>query len=100
MIRVFLPGQQVPRWLQKIEPDHIKIFFGTLVFVYKYKGYFHVKRIASFGYVFFCLDVDITMYAQGKGVIIYARPLIPDELILLVLIVGWFATVLLLGGKA
>lgn len=52
MMRLFFPGQNVPEWLEKVEPKHAQSILGTLTFssvviVYSSNGAYHIKPIVG-----------------------------------------------------
>lgn len=81
MIRIFFPGQNVPDWLEKIEPTKgcendqdtkmPTVKFGCVSVVAKYRGHYFVWGTMLFGKCTIRIEDgggEFTMSGGGKGV--------------------------------
>ncbi len=80
MIRIFLPGQKVPEWLQKVEPAG-SMTFGGLAMVYQRDNAYHVRDLIGFDSVFHIKNHDVVITGQSPvgcdgGVYLHGTPVI------------------------
>lgn len=94
-LRLFLPGQDVPEWLELFYPtpghEHEAkkgaLRFGSLVIVWNWRGQYFVRRLVNLGCIMVVSDSNhMTILGQYPGavkkpVIIHCDPIIPDWLL-------------------